>query len=373
MKNVQGRCVLILGMSAVAVLLTGCRGMAALDALVPVRELTYNRVEKNTAVVVKGDITPVFDKTLELSGYEETRYRENNEEFEALEDAYKLTLKAVNCQVGKQVKKGEVLVSFSSAELDREINERKEERRLKELELEHIEKLAELDKASDYSGQLAAARQNIKVCDLYIQDINSKYDEINIVCEKDGVVRYINPELAMGRVVTGTDLIIVSQDDGYYKAAIEDTVSFDTTRTYIAGNGAVGYELKVMDNAIVDNDEEAEIDKSGEPASEAGDNASEEMTGDGENADMRIVCFEPIDAEGKILENSIRLTTELNTVKNVCYVDKESIISTDNGDYVYVVNEDEKRRAVRVKTGDVVGDYCIILSGLYGGEIVVLQ
>ena len=64
------------------VICTGC-GESSLDELVPVRDLSYNRIEKNTVLVVKGDITPVFDKPLELVGYEEKRYRENSDEYTA--------------------------------------------------------------------------------------------------------------------------------------------------------------------------------------------------------------------------------------------------------------------------------------------------
>ena len=320
---------------AAGVICTGCGG-SSLDELVPVRDLSYNRIEKNTALVVRGDITPAFDKPLELVGYEEKRYRENSDEFEALEEALKLKIKSVNCQVGEQVKKGDVLVSFTSEELDRQIKDKEEEKRLAKLELEHIKKLAKLDPSSDYSGRITGIKQQIKICDLYIQDINDKYGEINIICEEDGAVRYINPSLYDGYVVTNNDLIIVSRDAGYYEAKVDDTVSFDPEKTYEAGSGAAKYELMVMDNGT------------------------------------HTVCFKPINSDGKMLEKTILMEAELDVVKNVCYVDKQAIISKESGDYVYVIDEEGRRRAVSVKKGDIVGDYCIILDGLSGGERVTL-
>lgn len=341
---------------------TGC-GESSLDEMVPVRDLSYNRIEKNTVLVVKGDITPVFDKPLELVGYEEKRYRENSDEYEALESAYKLELKAVNCQVGGQVKKGDTLVSFTSEELDQQIDEKKEEKRLAELELKHVEKLAKLDPASDYSGQLEGIKQQIKICDLYIQDINDKYGEINIICEDDGVVRYINPSLFDGYVVPNSDLIIVSWDKGYYEAQVEDTVAFDAAKTYEAGSGVEKYELKLMD-------EEELLDRKAEDNEDVSDLEGESVNDAAQHT--HTVYFKPVNSDGRMLEKTILMETELNTLRNVCYVDKQAIISKDEGDYVYVVDEEDHKRAVSVKTGDIVGDYCIILEGLSGGEIVTL-
>lgn len=354
---------------AAGVICTGCDG-SSLDELVPVRDLSYNRIEKNTALVVRGDITPAFDKPLELVGYEEKRYRENSDEFEALEEALKLKIKSVNCQVGEQVKKGDVLVSFTSEELDRQIKDKEEEKRLAKLELEHIKKLAKLDTSSDYSGRITGIKQQIKICDLYIQDINDKYGEINIICEEDGAVRYINPSLYDGYVVTNNDLIIVSRDAGYYEAKVDDTVSFDPEKTYEAGSGAAKYELRVMDDALENNDENNNNGNN----NDANDKNEGDTDGDpviNENG-THTIYFKPVNSDGKMLEKTILMEAELDVVKDVCYVDKQAIISKESGDYVYMVDEEGRRRAISVKKGDIVGDYCIILDGLTGGERVTL-
>ncbi|MBR1599329.1 MAG: hypothetical protein IJ661_10540 [Lachnospiraceae bacterium] len=344
----------------VCVTCTGC-GSSSLDELVPVRDLSYNRIEKNTALVVKGDITPVFDKPLELVGYEERKYREDSEEYEALEAVYKLKLASVNCQVGGQVRKGDVLVSFTSDELDKQIKEKEEEKRLAKLELQHVKELEEIDDEAVYSEQIRSIKQQIKICDLYIQDISSKYKEINIICEEDGVVRYINPSLLEGYVVPNSDLIIVSRDDGYYEAQADDTISFDVTKTYEAGSGVERYELKVMENDAGNTDDNDEND----------DTLSSMDTAINDEK-KHTVYFKPINKDGRMLEKTILMETELNVLKNVCYVDKQAIIRKDDGDYVYVVDEQDHRRAVSVKTGDIVGEYCIILEGLSGGETVTL-
>ena len=344
----------------VCVTCTGC-GSSSLDELVPVRDLSYNRIEKNTALVVKGDITPVFDKTLELAGYEEIKYREDSEEYEALEAVYKLKLAAVNCQVGQQVRKGDVLVSFTSEELDKQIKEKEEEKRLAKLELQHVKELEEIDDESGYSEQIKSIKQQIKICDLYIQDISSKYEEINIICEEDGVVRYINPSLLEGYIVPNSDLIIVSRDDGYYEAQVDDTISFDESKAYEAGSGMERYELKVMENAAGNMDDNDVKDNTLSSADSAINDEKKHM-----------VYFKPINNDGRMLEKTILMETELNVLENVCYVDKQALISKDDGEYVYVVDDQGHRRAVSVKTGDIVGEYCIILEGLSGGETVTL-
>ncbi|MCR5700854.1 MAG: hypothetical protein K6G76_01770 [Lachnospiraceae bacterium] len=347
-------------MLIISLICTGCEN-TSMDELVPANDITYNKIEKNTVVVEKGDITPVFDKPLELAGYEEKKYREDSDEYEALKAAYELTLKSVNCEVGQKVKKGDVLVSFTSKELDGQIKEKQEEKRLAALELEHIKKLAKINDTENYDEQMESIKQQIKICDLYIQDISDKYNEINIVCEEDGVVRYIDSSLFDGYVATNSDLIIVSKDDGYYETEVDNTVSFDAEKTYEAGSGATKYELAVLEK--VDgklSDEKAE------------NNERISNTNEKKEPQTHVAYFKPINNNGQMLEKSIRLETELNTLKDVCYVDKQAIIRMENAEYVYMVDDEGKRRAVKVITGDVVDNYCIILDGLSGGERVAL-
>ena len=363
----MNRILLTVFVSLIVLDCAGCTGQS-MDELVPVRELSYNRVEKNTVIVQKGDITPAFDKPLELAGYEEIRYRENSDEYSALETAYNITLKAVNCEVGQYVKKGDVLVSFASAELDRQIKDKQEEKRLASLELEHIKKLERIDSNTDYSAQIEGIRQQIKICELYIQDINDEYAKINIICEENGVVRYVNPSLFDGYVMPDSDLVIVSHDKGYYEAEVDDTVTFDKSGTYVAGNCDARYELKVMDEADNDSADKTMIDDNSynaDVSEDAGDLSYEQQN-------KKKVYFTPIDNNNTILEKTIQLQTKLKAVKNVCYVDRQAIISKDDNEYVYVVDDKGRRRAVEVKTGDVVDNYCIILDGLKGGETVSL-
>jgi hypothetical protein len=66
MRNYMNRILLTVFVSLIVLDCAGCTGQS-MDELVPVRELSYNRVEKNTVIVQKGDITPAFDKPLELA------------------------------------------------------------------------------------------------------------------------------------------------------------------------------------------------------------------------------------------------------------------------------------------------------------------
>jgi hypothetical protein len=160
----------------------------------------------------------------------------------------------------------------------------------------------------------------------------------------------------------------VSHDKGYYEAEVDDTVTFDKSGTYVAGNGAARYELKVMDEAENDSDDKAMIADNSDNADvseDAGDLSYEQQN-------KKKVYFTPIDNNNTILEKTIQLQTKLKAVKNVCYVDRQAIISKDDNEYVYVVDDKGRRRAVEVKTGDVVDNYCIILDGLKGGETVSL-
>lgn len=340
----------------------GC-GREALDELVPVRELSYNRVERNTALVVKGDITPIFDEQLTLSGYEEQVYRVKAEEYENMVETYQLTLKQVTCGVGDMVKAGNVLVGYSSSELDGQIQEKEKEKRTAVLELEHVKRLAEIDSGTDYSGQLHSIEQQIKACDFYIEDVEEKYDEINIICERDGIVRYVNPTLYDGYVMPGSELVRVSQDNGYYQVEVDDTASFETGKAYPAGNSMAEYMLEVVEledasNIMLDGVTEKHENKL--------EKQYEMLT------ENRIIYFKPVDTDIKMLEKNVRLETELPVLRDVCYVNQRAVIHRGDCDYVYVVDEEGKRRACSVGLGRVVGEYQIITEGLAGGEVVTL-
>ena len=99
-------------------LATGC-GNADIDALVPAQDYSVSSMERTTADVQKGELTPEFNQQMELSGYSEIIYNVKENEFNELQAKYKPTLDKVTVKVGDWVQEGDTLVSFKSEVLEK--------------------------------------------------------------------------------------------------------------------------------------------------------------------------------------------------------------------------------------------------------------
>ena len=205
-------------------MLSGC-GQDDMDALVLSKDTTYDGVEMDTTEVERGDISPVFEKLIELQGYEDTTYRVEKDKAEDLEYIYKAKLDKVNVSVGDHVHAGDTLVSFRSDNLNKELREKQNEKAEAVLEKEHLEKLMQIDSTLDFRDDIVSLNEDIRLAEIRIQDIQDTYNSMNIIAEKDGVVSYIDPSAQDGFLVVGSPIVTVSNDAGYYLMDLTEDVS----------------------------------------------------------------------------------------------------------------------------------------------------
>ncbi len=323
-------CALILSMS-----LTGCGG-AVEDTLVPAEAPVYHAVVPKTAEVLRGDLTPQFSSRLDLLGFEQSRYQFSDAQYEELYGLYKMTIDEVRVDVGDHVRAGDVLVSFHSEELDKQIQDSEKSIRDANLEIDHLKKLSAIDPSEDHKNEIDQLNRDIEVSRLYIQDIQDTYGKLNIISKEEGYVSYVNPVLNDGYVIPGQDLVIVDQSRRIYVMEPSEIYNFKPGEIYTASSGGAKRKVQVVET----------------PEGESGSK----------------VYFEPVDADGEMLDKSIKLEIELPVMKDVCYVNKLAIYKKEEKYYAYVVREDGMHDVVEVTPGETVGNDIIIKEGLSGGE-----
>lgn len=348
-------------------MLSGC-GQDDMDALVLSKDTTYDGVEMDTTEVERGDISPVFEKLIELQGYEDTTYRVEKDKAEDLEYIYKAKLDKVNVSVGDHVHAGDTLVSFRSDNLNKELREKQNEKAEAVLEKEHLEKLMQIDSTLDFRDDIVSLNEDIRLAEIRIQDIQDTYNSMNIIAEKDGVVSYIDPSAQDGFLVVGSPIVTVSNDAGYYLMDLTEDVSeasggdaemtstdveFHVGDVYTAKSYMAEYKVEVIADPNI--------------------NASEtDAASEGAEAVYNGKVYLKMVDEDVMKEYILTLSIALPEQKNTLYVDRKAVISSDKGDFVYKQYDDEFI-ATRIVKGDEVGQYVIIKEGLEEGDVVSMS
>lgn len=318
---------------AVLCFVTGCGSRGGQTFVVsrpPYEKLTFQTTE-----VQRGDLSASLTVKLTAQGYDEIVYRASNQD---------LTLSKVHVSVGDRVKKGDILVSFQSEEIRQTIADYEDEKRQKELLLQHYENLMALDEDLDYETDITMLREDIEVAGLYIEETANLLEAYQVVAKEDGIITKISEYLQNGVIKPGVELVNQVCGSGNYLAVVTDTEAFDIGANYPVNIDGIAYELR--------------------------------LTG----IDDKTLNFQPVSGASLLSDDeSLTLTLTKQEQKNVVYVDKNAVhtIKGDNGKEdtycVYVMQENGYQRAVFVTPGDKIGNDMIITSGLNGGEKVVIR
>ena len=346
-------------------MLSGC-GEKDMDALVPPKDVTYTGVEQDTAVVEKGDISPVFEKVINLAGAEETTYRIEKNKYDDMVAMYKAEFGKLHVAVGDYVHAGDTLVSFTSERLNKELKENQDNKAQAVLQKEHYQNLMQLDSSLDYSYEISNLDEQIKVADMYISDVNSTYSSINIIAEGDGVVSFVDPSLEDGFMSVGVPLIRVSVDAGYYEMDLTedgDTASSGDALTTTDVEFHVGDRFKAKTYLS-----EYEVEVIGDPT-QTNEEGEESTPTD---AIISGKVYFKLLGDETLKENTLMLTAEMPEIKNALYVDKKAIIENEGRNYVYK-DVDGEYIATEVTVGANIGQYVIIKEGLEEGDVVSLS
>ena len=325
---------LILGLS-----LTGCGSMREAE-LVPAAVPEYSAVMPKTTQVIRGDLTIPYSVRLDLLGYKMEKYQFTMSEVEELYGTYRMELDQVHVNVGDLVHEGDVLISFHSDVLDKQIEDNEKEIASLRREIDHLNRLSAIDPSLDHTEEIRQLNRSIEVAKLYAEDVRETYERLNVIAKSDGHVSFVSTMFSEGYIASDADMVRVDTDKGLYTTPKTDDYTFQIGERVIAKLRNVEYPLIVT-----------------EPP-------------EGEDEDL--VYFRPEEQNGDMLEKNLMLEFDLPTLKDVCYVNRQAVYEKNGVRFVYVVKENDIRNAVAVEVGDRVGNYYIIKSGLEGGELVEL-
>ena len=363
-KQFKTRCAACLVALLALSMLSGCGG-SDMESLCLPRDVSHTGVDRDTAEVERGDLSPVYENIIELAGYEETSYRVEKDKAEELDTLYEAKLDKVYVSVGDRVKAGDTLVSFKSESLSKELREYENEKSEASLEKEHYEKLMQIDSSLDYKDEIASLEKDIELANTHIQDINDTYDSINIIAEKDGVVKFINQSVQDGFLVVGAPMITVADDAGYY--VMDFSGGGDSSTAGDAKMVTTDVEFHVGDICPAKTFlSEYKVEVIEDPTKYG---TETDAVASGTDAVSNGKVYFKLVGDSAIKENFLTVSMELPEIKGALYVDKKAVIFTDTQDYAYK-QIDGEFFATKVTVGDNVGQYIIIKEGLEEGDVV---
>ena len=321
-------------------ILSGCTNQSN-EELVPPQDKSYTPVIHNTDYVIKQDVTPSAELKLSLLDYEETGYRISQSEWNRINGQYMLTVDKVWVKAGDEIKAGELLISFSSKELDDKLKSYEDKKAEDLLAIDHYNRLAGIDTSYDYKSDIELLNQDITIADAYISDINSLYDEINIKATSDGIVSFVSPYLSDGYIITGEVLIKASSNSKEYVCETTEDLGLNVGDVFNVENDMTAYELCIKD--IVFDEAKTKI------------------------------YFEPLPGSESVLsEKNLTLIIKKQEIKGALCVKSQAVFEEDGHYFAYRYKEDGLREAVEVTIGDYVDDYVVITSGLSEDDEVEL-
>lgn len=317
--------------------LTGCGSHGRIEkAKVTVGE--YEKVAYEVVEAERGDITPVLSLKLTADSFETKSYYALYDEME---------VDSVNVSIGDEIKPGDILISFKSGNIDAQIEQYQSQVEQNNLLIEHYTKLSQLDATVDYSEDLKRLTEDTRVANLYIQELQARLDSYNIYAEDYGSVYLLSDMLDYGVVGTSNNLITVIYRNNRFTTETTDDYAFEVGQTYVATYGVAEYELVLTD-----------IEENGK-----------DVNGDV----VRKLIFEGKEGTNFSSRDKLTLTVNKPVMQDVIYVPKNCVFDVDEKYYVYLLDENGFREAVRVDVGDTMDEYMVIQSGLNEGDRVVMQ
>lgn len=302
---------------------------ATVQVVIPEYEInTYS-----TTRIQRGSIQPLLKLKLTPDSYEVKTYVTQKEDLEVA---------ALYIEKGQCVKAGDIMVKFKNDDIEKHIKEYEERKEEDGILIEHFKKLQKLEGKKKYKREIKELEADREIADSYIKEQKELLESYEIRAEREGVVTLIHEDLYKGFAAFGIPVIKVASGSSNYTTSTKDSFLFAVGDIYKATLNDVVYEMKVL-----------EVQKEG---------------------DTQHIVFEPVSDMAGITESDILdMEIEKPSIDDTLYVEKEAILTVDEKQYVFVLDELGYREAVEVTVEDVIDGYAIISSGIEEGEQVTLQ
>lgn len=311
-------------MISVCSVIVGCSHGKELPQKVNKEE--YCKKEYQTTEVIQGQFVPSVKLILQDNDFEKINYKMQKEDLE---------LSSLNVSVGDKVKKGDVLVSFDSKELNDELEEYVKKKENAEALMQHYTNLMKIDATLDYKEDIEMLTEDIEVDELYIKEIRKVLKGYSIVAKRDGVITYIDKNLLNGYYVPSATLITQVFSLGKYTATVEDDSIFSKNEIYKGTTGKIQCNLKLI------------------------------------NKDNGKLVFKTIEDVSALLDTGIlEIEIEREAIEEAVYIEAHGLNVMDNKYFVYVIDENGFREKRDVDVGETYNGYTIIKKGLSPGEKV---
>ncbi|HBI63431.1 MAG TPA: hypothetical protein DDY31_19835 [Lachnospiraceae bacterium] len=322
---------LISAVCLACILCSACSSQETADFSVP--RQPYEKDIYNTDTARRGNLEPEITLTLKTDGYKRICY-------DSLEE--NLELEKVYVSVGDHVKKGDILVSFQCRDIQKAIMDYKEKITENRLLTSHYEKLMKINPQISYREDMESLEKDRKVAKLYLKEYENKLENYQIKAKRDGTIIYVNERLAEGIYEPGRALITQAGGSGKYEAEKPENYTFHKGELYHAMQDTVSYPMRV------------------------------------EKITEKSIIFKPGADMDEVSEDDIlTIIIPLEKLKNVVYVPAAAVRHEEDYKeqdiyYVYTVDENGYRSAVKIKPGGKVGEYMVIEKGLQGGETICI-
>lgn len=294
----------------------------------------YEKEVYKTTTVRKGTLTPELTFTLNMTKIKRIQYSVTDAELE---------LDRIAVSTGDKVKKGDLLVSFISEELENTLKEYKEKKEQNDLLIKHYKNLQKADKEADYKNELKDLKREQEVTQLYIKETEQKIKKNKIYAKRAGTITNVSSKLREGTFRAGASLVTETYGSGIYKAEVDEGVELQRGEKIKAFDGNITCRLKVT-----------KVQKQG--------------------SGKQDLFFQPISDMSEVSEDA-KLTVhwKKKPLADCVYVEKTAVYSMDGRHFVRLMDDKGYSETVQVSLGQEEGDYIIITDGLSGGEKVRIE
>lgn len=292
----------------------------------------YTRAQFEMVFPQVGDLTPELKMDVVAKQYKKVVYRPLYNDME---------IDHVNVSLGDHVKKGDVLISFKSEEIEKQKKQYEEQKKEDQLLLAHYQNMAARDATKDYTADIEMIQDQLAVDTLYVEELTQKLSSYSIRAEEDGTVFNMMKGLELSTVSPSNALITMIYGNDIYTGETSDPFPFEIGKDYEAVHGATVLHLTLTDM---------------EPK---------------EPGQMRTLTFRVAQGESAGTKDVLQLRVSQETLKNVLHIPTDMLLEMDGTYYVYVMGEDGYRTICEVQIGEQIGNQTVILSGLNEDSVIV--
>ncbi len=243
---------------------------------------------------------------------------------------------------GTSVKEGDVLLKFSTVEMEKEMKERQEKIDQERLLYEHYQNLKEIENTKAYDSVLLQIQRSMQVDGMYLEEIRAKMEMYQIRAQGDGIVRNVicHEKDILKR---GSSLFNIIYSDGIYTTVTEKPLPLQIGGVYEANEWYYYCEMELV---------------------------SVEETEDGQWK----YTFHPVQETGYQNHDFLHLDLYMGEAKKVILLPDRCLLKgIDDLLFVYVLDEDGYLQRREVTVSDYIGTDPIISSGVEPGDKVVLR